>query len=98
MDSCANQEGSTDCAGEGRSWCHAIDPECDEVERLENGLSVGWFYCEAKTGAPLTLSTINNDPQTFRDLSHQGVSHSLSLGELTHTYLLSIKTLINLII
>ena len=87
MDSCANQQGCTDCAGEGRSWCHAINPECDEVERFDDGFSIGWFYCEAKTGAPLTLSTIFERPQTLRDLSHQGLSPSLSLGELTHPYL-----------
>ena len=89
MESCANQRGCTDCAGEGRSWCHAIDPECDEVERLENGFSVGWFYCDAKIGAPIILSTTFEHPETLGDVSHHGVSQSLSLGELTHPYLLS---------
>ena len=98
MDSCANQHGCTDCAGEGRSWCHAIDPECDEVERLENGFSVGWFYCDAKIGAPIILSTTFEHLKTLGDVSHHGVSQSLSLGELTHPYLLSEETLVNLII
>ena len=52
MESCANQQGCTDCAGEGRTWCHSTDYDCDEVVRNSNGDSEGWFWCESGTVTP----------------------------------------------
>ena len=51
-DSCANQRGCTDCAGEGRTWCYPTNMECDEVVRDAGGTSQGWFWCEAGTTPP----------------------------------------------
>ena len=45
LDSCANQQGCTDCDGSDRPWCATIDDECGEVERNSNGTSRGWFWC-----------------------------------------------------
>ena len=41
----ANQEGCTDCNGEGRAWCHTTEFECDGVEYDTDGNAQGWFYC-----------------------------------------------------
>ena len=41
----ANQEGCTDCNGEGRAWCHTTEFECDGVEHDIDGNAQGWFYC-----------------------------------------------------
>lgn len=58
--SCANQEDCTDCASEGRSWCHPTNYDCDEVERHANGTSKGWSYCKADTDAPVVGNALEN--------------------------------------
>ena len=45
QESCANQRGCTDCDESGYTWCEPTNPECDTVERLENGDSSNWFRC-----------------------------------------------------
>ena len=45
-DSCANQQGCTDCDRGGYTWCHPTNLECDTVERKENGDTNGWFRCD----------------------------------------------------
>ena len=54
MDSCANQQGCTDCAAEGRTWCLPTNHECAEVERDTDGTSLNWFWCEEGTIPPPT--------------------------------------------
>ena len=46
LDSCANQQGCTDCDGSDRTWCEAINEECNEVQRDSNGTSQAWFWCD----------------------------------------------------
>ena len=60
MDSCANQQGCTDCASEGRSWCYSTSYDCDEVESDSNGDSEGWFWCNAETVSPTSGITSHN--------------------------------------
>ena len=45
-DSCANQQGCTDCDESGYTWCQPTNFECDTVERDGNGDSEEWFRCD----------------------------------------------------
>ena len=65
MESCGNQQGCTDCAGEGRTWCHSTDKDCDEVVRGNNGTSEGWFWCEAGTVSPIAGIHLKNESAHF---------------------------------
>ena len=65
MDSCANQQGCTDCAAEGRTWCPTINDECAEVERDTDGTSLGWFWCEAGTIAPPTAGISSESKNVY---------------------------------
>ena len=52
LDSCADQEGCTDCDESGRTWCQSANTECDKVERDSDGNSQGWFWCAADPVSP----------------------------------------------
>ena len=64
-ESCTNQQGCTDCAGEGRTRCVSANPDCDEVERDRDGVSQGWFWCDADTVVPTTGTAFENECVRF---------------------------------
>ena len=64
-ESCTNQQGCTDCANEGRTWCVSANPDCDEVERDADGFSQGWFWCEPDTVTSTTGTDFENEKIHF---------------------------------
>ena len=83
-DSCANQQGCTDCAAEGRKWCFPTDPQCDVVERNTDGASENWFWCEVEIIASSTPGISSESKRVYicvhlnRRISFQGLKIHLN--------------------